>query len=81
VTAIGDVVNTASRLEPLTKEYTCQLVVSADVAANAGLDLSGFPRHAVAIRGRVDPLVVYAIERARDLPAAAPAGAKAKESV
>jgi len=52
-------------------------VVSADVAAKAGVDLSGFPRHEVAIRGRVDPLVVYAIERARDLPA--PAGAKAKE--
>ena len=32
VTAIGDAVNTASRLESLTKEFACQLIVSDEVA-------------------------------------------------
>ncbi len=42
MTAIGDAVNTASRLEELTKEYTVELVVSEAVVARAGFDLSGF---------------------------------------
>jgi adenylate cyclase len=36
VTAIGDAVNTASRLETMTKEFGCQLVLSRDVAMRAG---------------------------------------------
>ena len=47
VTAIGDTVNTASRLESMTKEFAAQLVVSADVAAEAGADLSAWREEAV----------------------------------
>ncbi|MSP52131.1 MAG: adenylate/guanylate cyclase domain-containing protein [Alphaproteobacteria bacterium] len=68
VTAIGDAVNTASRLEPLTKEFASQLVVSADVSAKAGVELSNFTRHDVPIHGRAEPLGVYAVTLARDLP-------------
>ncbi|MGQ0662759.1 MAG: adenylate/guanylate cyclase domain-containing protein [Pseudomonadota bacterium] len=68
LTAIGDAVNTASRLEALTKDFGVQLVVSEAVAARAGLDLSRFPERRVEIRGREEPLSIRVIERAADLP-------------
>src|SRR5262249_14484724 len=43
LTAIGDTVNIASRLETLTKEFKVELVVSDDLAARAGVDISAFP--------------------------------------
>jgi adenylate cyclase len=77
VTAIGDAVNTASRLEGLNKEFGSQLVVSAEVAAKAGLELAGAMRHEIAVRGRVERLSVIALADARSLPPAAP---EAKET-
>ena len=41
ITAIGDAVNTASRLESLTKNFACELVVSDVTVSRAGLALSG----------------------------------------
>ena len=52
VTAVGDAVNTASRLETMTKDFDAQLVVSEDAARHAGVDLSGFPSQTVEVRGR-----------------------------
>ena len=68
ITAIGDAVNTASRLEALTKDYDCELVVSDEIVARAGLDLSGFPRHEIEIRGKREMLAVRTLARAADLP-------------
>ncbi len=68
VTAIGDAVNTASRLEALTKTYGCQLVVSERVERHAGVDLSAFASHQIEVRGRRDPLTIRVIADARDLP-------------
>jgi adenylate cyclase len=68
VTAVGDTVNTASRLETLTKEYRCQLVISDAVAGYAGLDVTAFARHEIAIRGRKEPLTIRVIDDARTLP-------------
>src|SRR5262249_62394280 len=68
VTAVGDTVNTASRLETLTKEYRCQLVVSDAVAGYAGLDVAAFARHEIGIRGRQKPLTIRVIDHARALP-------------
>ncbi len=73
VTAIGDAVNTASRLEALTKDYAAQLIVSAPLAEHAGCDLGGFPSHQIDVRGRAAPLDVYVLEDARSLPASAKA--------
>src|SRR3546814_19107164 len=43
ITAIGDAVNTASRLEAMTKEFGAQLIVSAPLAGHSGIDLAAFP--------------------------------------
>jgi adenylate cyclase len=67
LTAIGDTVNTASRLETLTKEFAVELVVSEELLERAGLSLASHPRHDVEIRGRQGRLAVRAVARANDL--------------
>jgi adenylate cyclase len=71
VTAVGDAVNTASRLEAMTKDFDAQLVVSEDTAGHAGVDLGAFPSQQVQVRGRVEPMKVRIVLRAADLPAQA----------
>jgi adenylate cyclase len=68
LTAVGDAVNTASRIEAMTKEYAAQLVLSEDVADKAGVDLSGFPAHELAVRGRSEPIRAIVVARTADLP-------------
>jgi adenylate cyclase len=75
LTAVGDAVNTASRLESATKEYGCELVVSEDLVSRAGIDLAAFPRHELAIRGREQMLVIRTLASGRDLPVVAAAKA------
>lgn len=67
VTVIGDAVNTASRLEALTKEPACQLIFSAAIAETSGLDVGGLTVHSTPVRGVRDPIGIYRIARARDL--------------
>jgi len=75
-TAVGDTVHVAARLEQATKDYNCELVVSEDVVARAGVDFGAFPRHEVALRNRATPVLVRVIERVASLPAASvPGGA------
>ncbi|MCG8593126.1 MAG: adenylate/guanylate cyclase domain-containing protein [Kiloniellales bacterium] len=69
LTAVGDTVNTASRLEALTKEFGVQLVVSEPVIQAAGAALSGFPREKIELRGRRSTLTVIAVNDARRLGA------------
>jgi adenylate cyclase len=69
ITAIGDTVNTASRLEALTKEFGVELVVSQELLDSAGVDLPTAPRHDVEIRGRQGQLAVRAFKSAADLTA------------
>lgn len=72
VTAIGDAVNTASRLEGLTKEFAVQLVVSRRVAKRAGVNLKMFQRREIEVRGRRQPMPIYLVPSALDLPATSP---------
>ena len=67
ITAIGDAVNTASRLESLTKTYGCELVVSEETVVRAGFDFAAFPRHEIEIRGKRDMLAVRTLASACDL--------------
>ncbi len=67
LTVVGDTVNTASRLQELTKEYRCRLVISAHVAERAGVDVSSFPQHEIGVRNRAAPLTIRAIVNPHDV--------------
>jgi adenylate cyclase len=62
VTAIGDAVNTSSRLEGLTKELDCSVIVSEDVLQKAGILLQDLPRRDIVVRGRSTPVTVVALD-------------------
>jgi adenylate cyclase len=66
-TAIGEAVHIASRLQDLTKEYDCQLVVSDIVGTTASVGLDVFPRREVQVRGLRAPLAVRVIDNAAAL--------------
>ena len=61
LTAVGDTVHVASRLQDLTKEYQAQVVVSEAVGERARVDLSMFPRHEISVRNRREPLAIRVI--------------------
>lgn len=63
LTAIGDTINAASRLEGAAKDFDAELVVSAELAGRAGLDLAGHARRSIPIRGRAKPIEVWVMER------------------
>ena len=68
LTAVGDTVHVAARLEQATKDYDAQLVVSVDVARHAALDLSRFPAHDLTVRNRAGQIAVRVIDRVAKLP-------------
>lgn len=68
LSAVGDTVNTASRLEGLTKEYSACLVFSQAVASRAGIDTSGLRHDAITPRGRLTELGIHIVESLDKLP-------------
>jgi adenylate cyclase len=68
-TALGDAVNVAARLQDMTKSLACEVVVSDEVRAAAGLSADALPQHDVEIRGRNEPMIVRSVADARMLPA------------
>jgi len=70
LTAVGDTVNVASRLQELTKEYDCALIISEQVVRRAEIEMETSYRHQVNVRNRREPLIVYAITDATRLLAA-----------
>ena len=67
-TALGDPVNVAARIQDLTKEFQCEVLISDDVCRRAGLAPDSLPSHEVTIRGRSVPLTVRAVESAMLMP-------------
>jgi adenylate cyclase len=67
LTAVGDTVHVASRLQELTKQYACQLVISEHVAVRAGLDATAYAHHDLTVRNRRDPLTICVIPEVRSL--------------
>jgi len=68
-TALGDPVNVAARLQDMTKSLECEVVISDEVRATAGLDADALPQQEVAIRGRNEPMIVRTATDARILSA------------
>jgi adenylate cyclase len=68
LTAIGDTVNTASRLESLSKELGVTLVASQAVWDAAALGSAVGQPQDVLIRGRTEPLAVRAVSDLQALP-------------
>ena len=62
-TVIGDVVNTASRIEQLNKEFGSQLLISEAVweAARDDVPDGVLPMGHVAVRGREEPIKIYRV--------------------
>lgn len=66
ITAIGDAVNTASRLEAMNKEHSSQLIFSDKIAKAAGFVGASEIKEAT-VRGRKDPMTIHIIEDAKEL--------------
>jgi adenylate cyclase len=67
LTAIGDTVNIASRLQSLSKNHACELVVSEELLLSGGLDLPDAPRYEIEIRGRRSHIAIRIVTRICDL--------------
>jgi adenylate cyclase len=68
-TALGDAVNVAARLQDMTKALACEVVISDEVRATAGVAPDVLPQQEVEIRGRNAPMIVRAVNDAKTLSA------------
>lgn len=64
LTAVGDAVNTASRLEAMTKEFAAEAVISGEVARHAGKDLDSYELREIDLRGRSRKIQVRVLKDA-----------------
>ena len=64
---VGDSIVAKPRLEALTKDYDCELVVSEAVTRRAGVSTRGLPRHELTLRNRAEPLAVVVVRSAAAL--------------
>jgi adenylate cyclase len=62
LTAIGDAVNTASRLEAATKEFGCKICVSKATADLAGRAFPEEAKRSASLRGKAQVLEIYALD-------------------
>jgi len=67
LTAVGDTVHVAARLQEATKHYDCQMVVSAAVLQRAGHDAAALPRDELSVRNRAAPVAICIVTDVRAL--------------
>ncbi|MFH1805885.1 MAG: adenylate/guanylate cyclase domain-containing protein [Pseudomonadota bacterium] len=69
ISAIGDTINTAARLESRTKEHGVSLVMSRALFDHGGLEVpADAVLHEVALRGKAQNVAYYALETLPELP-------------
>jgi adenylate cyclase len=68
-TALGDAVNVAARLQDMTKNLECEVILSEEVRMTAGLAADALPQQEVEIRGRAGPMVVRTVANTETLSA------------
>ena len=61
-TAIGDAVNTASRLEGLNKEFATQIIISEETKNKLKQNYNFKNLGSVSIKGKKDKVVIYSID-------------------
>jgi hypothetical protein len=66
-TALGDAVNVAARLQDMSKELECEVVISDEVYQTAGLPHEGVQLKEITVRGRAAPIVVRTVLKAENL--------------
>lgn len=76
LTAVGDGINVASRLESEAKERDVEAVVSAALLARAGREVPRWRVQSIVVRGRVAPVEAVLFADAEDLGEGASAGAR-----
>ena len=69
VTAIGDTVNTASRLEAKTKDFGVQLIVSQNLVDLAQIDTGAFRHEQIELRGKREPMAILVCDDVKTLQA------------
>jgi len=69
LTAIGDSVNTASRLEAMTKEFGAQLIFSEDVAKHVSSNAVSMEKHTAEVPGRNEQIGIFVVKNAESLKA------------
>lgn len=67
LTAVGDTVHVASRLQDLTKQYHCQLVISDRAAVMAGVDVADCPQYEITVRNRAEPIAIRTVDDVQSL--------------
>jgi adenylate cyclase len=67
VSAIGEAVSTCARLERLTKEHDCPVIVSRRAAEMAGLDVKGRELHQAPGDSRTQDVEFYTLKTLADL--------------
>ena len=65
--ALGDATNVAARLQEMSKEFQCEVVVSDEVYTMSGLPHDALPKKEVTVRGRAVPVVVRIVATTAEL--------------